>query len=248
MAGDEDRARVAGDRALQHRDHAGVVDDARLVVEPPLDGVHQAVVRLVHRLVHPDRVGHVDADRHSELAAALEERRQPRVVEVEPARPAEPHPEPLVALLAYPACALPVAALELADRRGPVARLIESGVVEAAPELEAVLVPGVQLHEPVKLVAVGACQEHRLVDADRVHHLDPAVDLLCRLRVTRVRVHVDHRMASLLNVRDRDLVEHAGPVILEPDLLGRLRRGGLRVREVRRERERQDQARVEGAS
>ena len=178
VAGDEGGARVAADGALQLLDHAGVVDDPRLVVEPPDDRVHHPVVRLVHLLVHPDGVCDVDVDGDPEVGAAVEERRQPGVVEVQSFRPPEAHPQALVSLLADASRALAHAALELGDRGRPVAGLVVARVVEAAPQLEAGGVTGVEKGEPVELRAVRPRQQHGLLDAHLVHHLHPAVHVL----------------------------------------------------------------------
>ncbi len=244
MAGDEGGARVAADGALQLLDHAGVVDDARLVVEPPDDRVHHPVVRLVHLLVHPDRVGDVDVDGDPEVGAAVEERRQPGVVEVQPLRLAEAHPQALVSLLADTPRPLAHAALELGDRRRSVAGLVVARVVEAAPQLEAGGVAGVEKGEPVELRAVRPRQQHGLLDAHLVHDLHPAVHVLRRLR-PGVGVHVDRGVAGLRDRRDGNPVDRDGLVVLQQDLVGRLgaRRRGLGQGEARAAEDgRQEQA------
>ena len=231
MAGDEGGARVAAHGALQDVDHPGVVDDARLVVQPPVDGVHHPVVRLVHLLVHPDGVGHVDVDGQAEVGAAIEEGSHSRVVEVQALRLAEPHAQALVSLLAHALRALADAALELGDGRRAVAGLVVARVVEAAPELEARRVAGVELDDPVELLPVRLGEEDGLLDAHLVHDLHPAVHVLGRLR-PGVGVHVDRGVAGLRHGRDGDLVDRDGLVVLQQDLVGRLRgrRRGLGVR------------------
>ena len=66
--------------AFENVDHARELDDVGLIVETPFEGVHQAVVVLVHRLIHPDRVGDVEADGHVELGSFFPDGVHARVV------------------------------------------------------------------------------------------------------------------------------------------------------------------------
>ena len=71
-------------------------------------------------------------------------------------RLSEAHPQALVSLLADTSRALAHAALELGDRGRSVAGLVVARVVEAAPQLEAGRVAGVDLDEPVELRPVAS--------------------------------------------------------------------------------------------
>ena len=59
-------------------------EDVGLVVQPPLIGIHQPVVELIHRLIHPHRIGNMNADRHAELAAFLQQRVDAGIIEMQP--------------------------------------------------------------------------------------------------------------------------------------------------------------------
>src|SRR5439155_15573869 len=97
VTGDERRARMFLYRPLKRADNLGVTEDAGLVVEPPFQGIHQAVVVAVHRLVHPDRLGDMDADRQTQVSALLQKRIQPRIVDVDsPATATTPQAAALV--------------------------------------------------------------------------------------------------------------------------------------------------------
>jgi hypothetical protein len=74
VAGDESRVPMFLDGALQDVNHSGKPDNARLVVQPPMIGIHQAVIGVVHWLVHPDRIVDVNAYRHVQLSAPLKQR------------------------------------------------------------------------------------------------------------------------------------------------------------------------------
>src|SRR5579872_4169695 len=74
---------MAGSSALQNVDHSWKLDNVRLIVEAPLVGIHQAVVVLVHGLVHPDRVGHVEADGHVKLRSLFPNGVDARVVRMQ---------------------------------------------------------------------------------------------------------------------------------------------------------------------
>ena len=67
-------------RALENVDHAGQPNDIRLIIESPFVGVHQAVIVPVHLLIHPDRIGDMEADGHAKFAALLPDRIHARIV------------------------------------------------------------------------------------------------------------------------------------------------------------------------
>src|SRR5262249_15371157 len=129
VTGDERRPRMLPNGALERVDHALMVDDAGLIVEAPIRGVDEAVVRRVHRLIHPHRLRDVDANRHPEISAPLEQRVHPRVVDMhaERLRIAVYEPLALVAELADADGTGLEAPLELRHRGWSVARLVVAG-------------------------------------------------------------------------------------------------------------------------
>ena len=97
----------------------------------------------VQRLVHPDRLGDMDANGHSQLAAPFDKRAQARIVEVDAP---SGHgtgigvAQPLVHHLADAAGSQRMTALQLADGPFGPSGFAESRVVETAPEQETVAV------------------------------------------------------------------------------------------------------------
>ena len=69
-------------RALERIDHFVVLQHARRIRHPPFPGVHQAVVGLVHRFIHPLVFAHVNVDWHAQLGALRQNRVHARVVDV----------------------------------------------------------------------------------------------------------------------------------------------------------------------
>ena len=133
------RWRASG--ALQNFDHAGELDDVGLIVEAPLPGVHQAVVVLVHGLVHPDGIGYVEADGHVQVRRLFRQTASmrgssgciPGAVDFPERRPCA-----FVVDFADAFRARFVAALEFLDGGVGETRRVVSAEIEAAPDFEAV--------------------------------------------------------------------------------------------------------------
>ena len=68
------------DRALQDVNHSGMAYDVRLIVQSPMEGIHQSIVRVVHRFVHPDGIGNVKTHRQAQLAATFKQGVHARIV------------------------------------------------------------------------------------------------------------------------------------------------------------------------
>ncbi len=224
---------MALEGVLENPDHALVLDDVRFVVEPPGQGVHEAVISPVHRLIGPDGVGHMDVDWHPEFGTLLPNGVHPRVVGVYAGSRwgVADESRALIADLAHAARAGPEAPLELLCGRGAEAWLVESGVVDAAPELETIRVFGVHLLKRIEPGARCAGQDNGLGDPDLVHGFHPLQDLL-RGSAIDVGVHVNGRILRLGDLGDRDLVDWLGAIILEVKLVRQdLRRGGAGLRE-----------------
>ena len=56
------------DRVFKTIDQAREVDNVRLIIQAPVIGIHQPVIGFIHRLIHPDRVRYVKADRHFQFS------------------------------------------------------------------------------------------------------------------------------------------------------------------------------------
>ena len=81
VAGDDGRVRMTVAALLESLAELIEVEKARsLRIDLPCLGIRISVVVLVHLLIHPDRVADMDDQRHSKLAAFLEESVETRVV------------------------------------------------------------------------------------------------------------------------------------------------------------------------
>ena len=74
MAGDESRVTMFLDRTLQNVNHSRELHDVRLIIQAPIKGIHQPIIRIVHGLVHPDGIGNMNAHLHTQLTTPLEQR------------------------------------------------------------------------------------------------------------------------------------------------------------------------------
>ena len=81
MARDEDRIRVLAKGVLK-RLHQLVVSVAIGGINMPCNGIHQSVIRLIHRQIHPVRLCDMNTDRHLQLACFLNQRLHTRVVDM----------------------------------------------------------------------------------------------------------------------------------------------------------------------
>src|SRR6185437_14562352 len=80
VASDKSGLGVLCDRTFEDVNHTRKLDDVRLIVQPPMEGIHQAVIVTVHWLIHPDGVRNMYAHGHSQLPASFEQRIHARVI------------------------------------------------------------------------------------------------------------------------------------------------------------------------
>jgi len=222
VTGDECGVGVTREGALQNFDHPRQVDDAGLIVEPPLVGVHQAVVVTIHFLIHPDRISDMQADRHAQLAALFKQGIHARIVGMHSGcvRFAGPQALAFVVNLAHSARSGLVAAFQFLHGRGRESGLGVVGEIEAAPHFEALGIFRILLLNVVKLRAGGHGQDDRLFDANLVYGADPLVDLLRGLGIG-MRVHVDDRVLGPRDFRNKDFVDRRRAIVLEQQGLGK---------------------------
>lgn len=227
MAGDEGRAGIGRHGAFERGDQLFVVAAALdRGVDGPVGAVHQPVVRGVERLVHPDRLGDVDADGHVQFTTPLEQGLHTRVVHVDAfarSRTGVDVAEALVHQLTYTDGAQPPALLEPRDGAFGPSGLAEIRVVETAPEREFLLVGSVFGDDLLERAADPVAVHHvDPLDTHAVERCDPCADLGVGGGIV-VRMGVDDREPGLQHPGFGDFEDRLRSVIAELQLL----RGGL---------------------
>ena len=70
------------DGALQNVNHSRMPHNVWLIVESPVEGIHQSVIRVIHGFVHPDGISHMDTHRQAQLTAAFKQGVHARIIRV----------------------------------------------------------------------------------------------------------------------------------------------------------------------
>ena len=114
--------------------------DAGLVIQPPLESVHQAIIELVLGQVSPDGIGNVEIDGQAELGAPVPKRIQARVVRVWPHGAggvhAGRHATPFINNLTDPDSTGAMNGFQRRHRFRFESRLVNAAQVEVGPQLE----------------------------------------------------------------------------------------------------------------
>ena len=211
---------------LKNLHHPRQLHNVRLIVEPPLERIHQPVVVLIHRLIHPDRIRHMQTHRHLQLSGLVPHRIHPRIIRMHPRRLQLSRLQPfaLVVNLPDPPSAASMTPLQLLHCRCRKSSRLVSPKIQPAPQLKPLRELGILLRYLIELRANRHGEDHCLFHTDLIHRPHPLLNLRSRLRI-RMRMHIDNRELCLIHVRDRNLVDRSRPIILQQNAVRRSRRG-----------------------
>src|SRR5438552_18825293 len=142
-----------------------------------MEGIHQAIVLIVHCFIHPDGIRHVNIHRHSQLAASLKQGVHASIVRVHAKCTDSARNKSFSLVMKF--TNTPGACL-MALFQSPYCLRTESGlviprVIKTAPEFETFGMGGRLPTDIVKSVPRSASMNDGLLNSDLVHISDPLV-------------------------------------------------------------------------
>lgn len=220
VAGDDGELGIFLQHARQGGEDFGMAENVRFFRNAPFVGIHQAVVVLVHRFIHPLVFADVDVDGQAEFSALGEDRIEPGIVTMHAVRPAKAGA--FVAEFPYPFRAGAEAALEFGDGALSEIRLVNAGEVEAAPKFKACGMFREERDMFLEFHAAASGKDNGALKADVVHDFYPAIHAGGVVHVD-VGVNIDDRELGAFDAGLRDVEDGARFVVLEKELVGRNR-------------------------
>src|SRR5882724_12842737 len=206
--------------AFKRGDNLFMLQDAWSICDSPLPGVHQPVVTLVERFIHPFIFTDVNVNGQVQFRALVDDGIHKRIINMN----AEfvggcAQPSAFVAQLTNADRPRFVAAFEFSHCRLTESGLAQASKINAAPHSESFRILAVPLDSRIKFRAGTAGENDYPLDADLIHGLHPASDFRIRANII-MRMDINHRVTGLFDARFRDLENRFRLIIFEKYLIG----------------------------